>query len=81
VQNLDDERAGLACMDSVTRDVAAVVVHERDHADAAVLALQYERKQIGLPHCIGLRPFEAVNCRRVRLCRRLLGLVGAKRNC
>jgi hypothetical protein len=60
---------------AVADEKARVIVHESDQVDAAVLSLQDESEQIGLPQLVGPGPLEVPHRRGVRVGRRLLQFV------
>jgi hypothetical protein len=50
----------------VADDEAGVIVHERDEIDPAVLALEHESEQVGLPQLVGPGPLEGADLVGVR---------------
>ena len=60
-EHLDHQRRRLAGVQAVAGDEAAVVVHEGHQVDAAVLPLEHEGEQIGLPELVRPGPLEGAD--------------------
>jgi hypothetical protein len=58
-QHFQDQGRGLRRVQAEAGNEATVVVQEGDQRDAAILLLQDEREQVGLPQLIGRGPLEA----------------------
>ena len=52
-QHLQHQRRRLAGVQTVADDEAAVIVHEGDQVDPAVLPLEHEGEQVRLPQLVG----------------------------
>jgi hypothetical protein len=51
----------LAGVQAVADDEAAVIIHEGDQVDAAILAFEDEGEQVGLPELVGAGAFETAD--------------------
>jgi len=65
-EHLDDQGGRLGSVQAVTGDEPAVVVHECDQVDAAVLPLEHEGEQVSLPQLVRFGPLERAHGWRVR---------------
>ena len=74
-QHLQHQGRRLAGVQAVADEEAAVVVHEGDQVDAAVLPLEDEGEQVGLPELVGPGPLEVADLVGVGPGGRLLQLV------
>lgn len=68
-------------MQAIANHEPTVVVQEADHVQSPVLALEHERKQVGLLQLIGAGAFEAPHLVGMRTCHLFLELITGKVQC
>ena len=74
-EHFQHQRRGLAGVQAVPDNEAAVVVHERHQINPPILPLEDKRKQVGLPQLIGFGPLEVADLVRMRPAGHLLHLI------
>src|SRR5450755_2529883 len=60
-QDFEHQRGGLTGVQAVADEEAAMIVHEGDQVDAAILAFEDEGEQVGLPELVGAGAFETAD--------------------
>src|SRR5262245_46957361 len=65
-EDFNDQGGRLAAMEPVAGDKSAMVIHEGHEIEPAILPLEHECEEIGLPKLVGCCAFEAAYMLRVR---------------